>query len=85
MALQHLGIWVFYAQGFNQSKVVIIFKPGIRAHIPVLGPGDMDRIFCKMVSHHHFIYLLILKNKLQKENAKNNLFVQIFPPYPFRY
>jgi hypothetical protein len=26
---QNPGIWVSYARGFNQSKVVIIFKSGI--------------------------------------------------------
>ena len=29
-AWQHPGMWVFYTRDFNQSKVVIIFKPGIK-------------------------------------------------------
>jgi hypothetical protein len=33
---EHPGIWVFHTRDFNQSKVVIIFKPEIINYIVVV-------------------------------------------------
>ena len=54
---------------------ISVVGPGILVRISVVGPG----IWTVFLSLHRFIVLLILKNKLQKENAKLLLFVMIFP------
>ena len=54
----------------------LVNQAGDMSPYPRSGARDMDIIlFCKMASHHLFIFLLILKKKLQV-NAQNNLFVQ---------